>query len=1465
MGTVDLELRCVPLLCGLHHRFVDQLARRTTTRSLAAGDVLVHQGDLGDTLYVVRSGELSVWVRHGVEETRVRRVGPGDVVGETHLLMGGRRTATVRAETAVETLALPRQAFDEVLESDPQLRSSVAAMVADRLHNDGLRASLAVAFDGADVPGLSHPAGWVHLDRGATVPDEPAWFVVVSGELAAPGRLLRRGALFGASDLLPGCRPPAGMTARRPSWLARFDPTVFEQAVRQHPAGLATLRTRSLQPSHDDSVVQDQVVTLCPHTPGRDIGDFVADLALALGAQTPVQIVSPAALAALGILMDPQAVDATHPSWMRFHGWLEAQRLTAGVLLLITEGGTSAWTRMAVDHADRVLLVADAAASPAPGATDRALADRRRSGWAPPCSLALLRPPEAPSAEVGGPDTARWLAWAQVGEPSVLFTASGPTLTVTTPDVEHGTALVFELTATDSEGQTGTAQTTIVVGDRTTSAVLAGDASLLPGDELSLLERIIEAVDDAEVRVSDFVAEIHAADPVIYAAGQQSQFFTAVGLESVLPVVIGDGGLLLAAAHEQDGRRSAAYGSDIVAALNQGDFADHVAAFDRLLGWLLGRDAGALSTPAVVRTVGLGSTSASRTATYLTNTHGWTVEDCGDPTAWSTCLGAGVDLVVMGSSGDLDGDALVAALTSAQDGGAALVYAHQHQWNATALTAPLLDLMSLSMQGPGGPGNYFSNDAATWASAALMVADAGTLGTYKTMAQHFLDDDFTVDLPGCDGSCGGSYSAEFGNAVGALRGANDGLDRSALRLFDRPGETLHKLLVLLGDVWRAEVVFPMDKDSTEVSTFLRSYYADHATLLSRDVQAAQPDMGNFSRSDFSHIVPETVALSQVSKRPFRAATVYALPGQTFRVTRTDTEDVSVSIKVNSLRSGSTHALDAGGYVRPQYLTSPSVPIGSGETVALTWPYGGPIQVVYGSNDAAVELSFEDVGRHPVWQGPSDDAAFASALVAGEYDWAEFVTSHYEIHSTAEKMAETMAGALVPSGTALADLVETYHHGHSLALAGYQGPGIPVVDEIVEVATTNGWTVVTRDEVQHMNADQATCGSGCSGNPFDAYWAFTPVGHGDLHELGHNHERGRFKFAGREGHATTNYYSYYAKQQHFLATGLTPDCQSLPFVTLFDLLQDSFNTADPYGAVHADSSLNGWSQGAAAFIEMLMAAQEAGAVDQGWHLVGRLHLLEREFETANDDDGAWAAAKDGLGFSSFTRQEASALSNNDFLLLAMGSIAQLDYRDWFDLWGLEVSAGADAEMAGRGYPSVARVFYAAEPTGACDPWAAFEVSIDGQSLYIDLSLFPREAVDLGSTWESDPYTSAGSSVYFVALDADIGPTSGTWWGSDGQVTELNVPVVRQSDGQAGTLVVDAYQRRCSTLITLNAGRVDGCEHRLVMSVDPAKNAGLATGETWATAPDLPLLLRGWRWHIPAELIHTFSLDVSYTVP
>jgi hypothetical protein len=245
----------------------------------------------------------------------------------------------------------------------------------------------------------------------------------------------------------------------------------------------------------------------------------------------------------------------------------------------------------------------------------------------------------------------------------------------------------------------------------------------------------------------------------------------------------------------------------------------------------------------------------------------------------------------------------------------------------------------------------------------------------------------------------------------------------------------------------------------------------------------------------------------------------------------------VYIQLNSLRDGSVHEFDEQGYTRPKFMTSAATPLAVGEAITLTSAYGGPLMIRFsgegiGSEDddeRAVRLRFENIGQHPVWRSNDDDTSFLEAIDRDDYDWAELITPHFEIHSTRSKILTTFEHPLSTSPSTVAALINTYHHGYSLALAGYRGPDIIEIPEIRDFVTEQTWPLPYRDVVQHFNADKPTCGYGCSGNPYDAGWAFSPLGHGDLHEVGHNHERGRFKFNGREGHATTNYYSYFSKQ------------------------------------------------------------------------------------------------------------------------------------------------------------------------------------------------------------------------------------------------------------------------------------------------------------------------------------------------
>ena len=97
------------------------------------GQVVFREGDRGDWLYVVTEGEVEV-VRRAADgtETVLRRLGSGDCFGEIALVSEGPRTATVRALSPTNVLAVDRDAFQALFATLPPLRSFFEQLIATR-------------------------------------------------------------------------------------------------------------------------------------------------------------------------------------------------------------------------------------------------------------------------------------------------------------------------------------------------------------------------------------------------------------------------------------------------------------------------------------------------------------------------------------------------------------------------------------------------------------------------------------------------------------------------------------------------------------------------------------------------------------------------------------------------------------------------------------------------------------------------------------------------------------------------------------------------------------------------------------------------------------------------------------------------------------------------------------------------------------------------------------------------------------------------------------------------------------------------------------------------------------------------------------------------------------------------------------------------------------------------------------
>ena len=111
------------------------------------GDLVVAEGEPGDSLFLVTSGTVKAWIRN--REGRyvlARRLGEGDFFGEISVLTGSPRTATVVAASPCELLELDRATLDGITARHPRVRE-----VLQRFHDQRIGTS-------PDAPASAGPA-----------------------------------------------------------------------------------------------------------------------------------------------------------------------------------------------------------------------------------------------------------------------------------------------------------------------------------------------------------------------------------------------------------------------------------------------------------------------------------------------------------------------------------------------------------------------------------------------------------------------------------------------------------------------------------------------------------------------------------------------------------------------------------------------------------------------------------------------------------------------------------------------------------------------------------------------------------------------------------------------------------------------------------------------------------------------------------------------------------------------------------------------------------------------------------------------------------------------------------------------------------------------------------------------------------------------------------------------------------
>lgn len=120
---------------------------RMHQQKIKEGHHLLNQGETGDTLYLVREGELAVFTTdEGGKPTLLNIIGPGDVIGEDAFLTPGPRNADVVANKHSVVVELPRKKMVNAMASNPGLKTALKQK-SELRHMTGLLSSSALLED----------------------------------------------------------------------------------------------------------------------------------------------------------------------------------------------------------------------------------------------------------------------------------------------------------------------------------------------------------------------------------------------------------------------------------------------------------------------------------------------------------------------------------------------------------------------------------------------------------------------------------------------------------------------------------------------------------------------------------------------------------------------------------------------------------------------------------------------------------------------------------------------------------------------------------------------------------------------------------------------------------------------------------------------------------------------------------------------------------------------------------------------------------------------------------------------------------------------------------------------------------------------------------------------------------------------------------------------------------------------
>ena len=163
------SLARVPLFQRLEPHELEHLAEDVEQVNYKAGEVIFHEYDTGDALYVVEEGAVRIWVTdEDLQQVTLTELKPGQFFGEMAVLDRGQRSSSASAVTDTHLHRLSSDNFQKFLMAHPDCAIDVICEIGARLRQTNLLVAQRASRNVNEVMEERYTVGQRVADRVAT-------------------------------------------------------------------------------------------------------------------------------------------------------------------------------------------------------------------------------------------------------------------------------------------------------------------------------------------------------------------------------------------------------------------------------------------------------------------------------------------------------------------------------------------------------------------------------------------------------------------------------------------------------------------------------------------------------------------------------------------------------------------------------------------------------------------------------------------------------------------------------------------------------------------------------------------------------------------------------------------------------------------------------------------------------------------------------------------------------------------------------------------------------------------------------------------------------------------------------------------------------------------------------------------------------------------------------------------------